>query len=119
MEDFEISTEDIPGWKVATDGKLTVALDLTLTELLEDEGMARELVNRIQNIRKDKNFEVTDRITVVISEDPAIERAVNNFGDLIKGEVLADALSIGDAEGGEAVELPGELSAMIAVEKRS
>ncbi|WP_367392140.1 isoleucine--tRNA ligase [Lewinella sp. LCG006] len=119
MEDFEITTEDIPGWKVATDGKLTVALDLTLTELLEDEGMARELVNRIQNIRKDKDFEVTDRITVVISDDPAIERAVNNFGDLIKGEVLADALLIGDASGGEAVELPGELEAMIAVEKRS
>jgi len=119
MEDFEITTEDIPGWKVATDGKLTVALDLTLTELLEDEGMARELVNRIQNIRKDKDFEVTDRITVVISEDPAIERAVTNFGDLIKGEVLADALSIGAAAaGGEAVELPGELQAMIAVEKR-
>lgn len=118
MEDFEITTEDIPGWKVATDGKLTVALDLTLTELLEDEGMARELVNRIQNIRKDKDFEVTDRITVVISEDPAIERAVTNFGDLIKGEVLADVLHVGDANGGEAVELPGELAAMIAVEKR-
>lgn len=118
MEDFEISTEDIPGWKVATDGSLTVALDLTLTDLLEDEGMARELVNRIQNIRKDKDFEVMDRITVVISEDPAIARAVTNFGDLIKGEVLADALSIGAATGGEAVELPGELQAMIAVVKR-
>jgi isoleucyl-tRNA synthetase len=118
MEDFEITTEDIPGWKVATDGKLTVALDLTLTELLEDEGMARELVNRIQNIRKDKDFEVMDRITVVVSEDDAIARAVTNFGDLIKGEVLADTLNIGDASGGEAVELPGELAAMIAVNKR-
>ncbi|WP_020537207.1 isoleucine--tRNA ligase [Lewinella cohaerens] len=119
MEDFEITTEDIPGWKVATDGSLTVALDLTLTDLLEDEGMARELVNRIQNIRKDKNFEVMDRITVVISEDPTIARAVTNFGDLIKGEVLADELSIGTPNGGEAIELPGELQATIEVNKRS
>jgi isoleucyl-tRNA synthetase len=119
MEDFEITTEDIPGWKVATDGSLTVALDLTLTELLEDEGMARELVNRIQNIRKDKKFEVTDRITVAISKDPAIARAVTNFGDLIKGEVLADELSIGTPNGGEAIELPGELQATIEVNKRS
>jgi isoleucyl-tRNA synthetase len=119
MEDFEITTEDIPGWKVATDGSLTVALDLTLTDLLEDEGMARELVNRIQNIRKDKEFEVMDRITVVVSEDPAIARAVNNFGDLIKGEVLADALSIGDAAGGEAVELPGEKTSSILVKRNN
>jgi isoleucyl-tRNA synthetase len=118
LEDFEITTEDIPGWKVATDGSLTVALDLTLTELLEDEGTARELVNRIQNIRKDKDFEVTDRVKVVVSADPAIERALTNFGDYIKEEVLADELTIGAAAGGESVELPGDINTEILVTKR-
>ena len=117
LADFEISTEDIPGWKVASDGKLTVALDLTISEELEAEGMARELVNRIQNIRKGKDFDVTDRIKVAITEHPAISKAIAGFGDYIKGEVLADELKMNAAENGEAVELPGDIKATIVVEK--
>lgn len=116
LEDFEITTEDIPGWKVASDGSLTVALDLTITEALAAEGMARELVNRIQNIRKGKDFDVTDRINVTISEDPAIGKAVESFGDYIKGEVLANELSVAAANGGESVDLPGDIKADIKVE---
>lgn len=117
LADFEITTEDIPGWKVASDGSLTVALDLTLSESLEAEGMARELVNRIQNIRKGKDFDVTDRIKVVISEDEAIHKAVAAFGDYIKGEVLANELTVGATNGGEEVELPGDIKATIGVER--
>lgn len=115
LEDFEITTEDIPGWKVATDGKITVALDLTMSEALEAEGMARELVNRIQNIRKGKDFDVTDRINVTITDAPVIAKAVEAFGDYVKGEVLADELNLGDVSNGEEVELPGELKASIGV----
>lgn len=68
--DFEISSEDMPGWLVASEGKLTVALDITLTDDLRAEGVARELINRIQNIRKDSGFEVTDRIRVEIADCP-------------------------------------------------
>jgi len=117
LADFEITTEDIPGWKVASDGSLTVALDLTLSESLEAEGMARELVNRIQNIRKGKDFDVTDRIKVMISEEEAIQKAVAAFGDYIKGEVLADELTVGATNGGEEVELPGDIKATIGVER--
>ncbi len=116
LEDFEITTEDIPGWKVASDGSLTVALDLTITEELAAEGMARELVNRIQNIRKGKDFDVTDRIKVTISEDAPIGKAVDSFGDYIKGEVLADELNVAAANGGESVDLPGDIKADIKVE---
>ncbi|MEL7250472.1 MAG: isoleucine--tRNA ligase [Bacteroidota bacterium] len=119
LADFEITTEDIPGWKVASDGKLTVALDLTISEELAAEGMARELVNRIQNIRKGKDFDVTDRITVAITEHPEISKAVKGFGDYIKGEVLANELTLNGAENGDAVDLPGDIKAKITVEKAS
>lgn len=115
LEDFEITTQDIPGWKVASDGQLTVALDISLTEALENEGMARELVNRIQLIRKDKQFNVTDRIQVVIEDQPQINAAVTAFGDYIKAEVLADTLDIAAVENGETMELPGDIKAMVSV----
>ena len=92
--DVEITSQDIEGWLVASQGALTVALDVTLTDELKKEGIARELVNRIQNLRKDSGFEVTDRITVQIQNDQNIEQAINNNLDYIKTETLTDNLEI-------------------------
>lgn len=117
LEDFEILTEDIPGWLVANDGPLTVAMDVTLTDGLLAEGMARELVNRIQNIRKNKDFNVTDKIKVQLEDKEAIQPAIEQFGDYIKSEVLAEDLTlVTDINNGEALELPDEVTADILVE---
>ena len=117
LEDFEIMTEDIPGWLVANDGPLTVALDVTLNDSLLAEGMARELVNRIQNIRKDKDFNVTDKIKVQLEQNPAVQPAVQQFGDYIKNEVLAEELDLVDQlNGGEKLELPDDTEATVLVE---
>lgn len=94
IEDVEIVTEDIPGWLVSHDGELTVALDIALNDDLIAEGYARELINRIQNVRKTKDFNVTDRIQVKLEPNKDIEIAVNKFGDLIKSEVLANSIQI-------------------------
>ncbi len=117
LEDFEISAEDIPGLLVANDGALTVALDITLTDDLLAEGMARELVNRIQNIRKDKDFNVTDRISVKLQKDAAVEKAVADFGDYIREEVLAEELVLAEIVEGEEIELPGDVKLSIEVEQ--
>ena len=92
--DAEISSEDIPGWSVANEGSITVALDVTLTDSLKEEGIARELVNRIQNLRKDSGFEVTDRINLAIQEHEMINAAVKNNLDYICDETLADSLEL-------------------------
>jgi isoleucyl-tRNA synthetase len=105
LDDFEISSEDIPGWQVATDGKLTVALDISLDDDLIAEGTARELVNRIQNLRKTKDFNVTDRILVKMEHHPAILPAIQQFGNYIKNEVLANAIELLSQVDGEKVEL--------------
>ncbi|MCC7466147.1 MAG: isoleucine--tRNA ligase [Saprospiraceae bacterium] len=117
-DDLVITTEDLPGWKVASEGALTVALDVTLNEALLAEGTARDLVNRIQNLRKDKDFNVTDRISVLIERHPAIEAAVAQFGDYIREEVLADELTLSDQVNGETVELNDEVSLSMAVTVR-
>ena len=104
-EDMVVTTEDLPGWKVANDAGLTVALDVTLTDALLAEGTARDLVNRIQNVRKDKNFNVTDRIEVALEPHAAINDAVHQFGDYIKAEVLANALVLTTDGPWEQVEL--------------
>ena len=88
-EDFDIVSEDMPGWLVASEGKLTVALDITVTEQLRREGTARELINRIHNIRKDSGFEVTDKIRVVIAEDPAVNGAIADYASYIASQTLA------------------------------
>ncbi|MGI4867223.1 MAG: isoleucine--tRNA ligase [Janthinobacterium lividum] len=95
LDEVEIRTQDLPGWLVATDGPLTVALDVTLTEELRQEGLARELVNRLQNLRKDSGLEVQDRINVALSASaPAeLQAAVENFGDYIREEVQAQRLA--------------------------
>ena len=87
--DFEITSEDMPGWLVASEGKLTVALDITVTEELRREGVARELVNRIQNIRKDSGFEVTDKISVEIESNDLTAPAVESFAQYIAQQTLA------------------------------
>ncbi|HAD12385.1 MAG TPA: isoleucine--tRNA ligase [Saprospirales bacterium] len=115
-EDLVITTEDLPGWKVASEGALTVALDVTLNDALVAEGTARDLVNRIQNLRKDKDFNVTDRIAVRIERHAAIEAAVTQFGAYIQEEVLANSLTLADQVSGETVELNDEVSLVMAVE---
>ena len=105
IDDFLITSEDIPGWEVASDGEVTVALDITLNDALIAEGTARDLVNKIQNIRKDKNFEITDRIDVKIEKHAAIIEAFSTFSDYIKSEVLADSLVLVDALSVEKTEL--------------
>lgn len=95
LEDVEIRTEDLPGWLVATDGPLTVALDVTLTDELRHEGVARELVNRLQNLRKDSGLEVQDKIRVTLGADqPELVQAVQSFGDYIRTEVQAVSLDL-------------------------
>lgn len=117
LEDFEIMTEDIPGWLVANDGPITVALDIQLDEALLAEGMARELVNRIQNIRKNKDFNVTDKIKIQLENNTGVTPAVVQYGDYIKNEVLATELTLVEGlSGGEALELPDDVQAEILVE---
>ncbi len=118
LEDFEITTEDIPGMLIATDGPLTVALDVTLNDALLSEGMAREIVNRIQNMRKDKDFEVTDRIKVRLQPHEQIAPAIEQYGDYIRHEVLAEELEFDDQlNGGDKIDLPDDLTIGIHIER--
>ena len=91
---MEIISEDIPGWLVANEGRLTVALDITVSEDLLHEGIAREFVNRIQNIRKDSGFEVTDKIRVIIEDLPFVSVAVKKHSDYIASQTLALEISL-------------------------
>jgi len=95
-EDVEITSQDIEGWLVASSGSLTVALDVTLTDELKNEGIARELVNRIQNLRKDSGFEVTDKIEVQLQRDGKVEQAVNDNLEYIKMETLTAKLDVAE-----------------------
>ena len=94
--DVEIFSEDIPGWLVANEGKLTVALEVTVTEELRREGIARELVNRIQNIRKSSGFEITDKIKITLSKNQQTDDAVNEYNDYIRNQVLGTSLTLAD-----------------------
>lgn len=106
LTDVEIINEDIPGWLVANDGNLTVALEVELNDELRNEGMARELINRIQNLRKDCGLEITDRVNVSISPGERVKAAVDSFSDYIKGQVLADNVTLAE-NGGHEVDLDG------------
>jgi isoleucyl-tRNA synthetase len=103
--DVSISTEDIPGWLVQSEEGLTVALDVNLNEALIREGISRELVSRIQNLRKDSGLEVTDRIILNLQKDESLKIAVTENGDYIRAEVLADSIVWSDdlAEGNELI----------------
>ena len=99
LEDVDIVSEDIPGWLVANDGNLTVALEIELTEELRREGNARELINRIQNMRKENSLEITDRINITITPNDQMCNAISSFDDYIKGQVLADNITVADNDG--------------------
>jgi isoleucyl-tRNA synthetase len=101
LADVEVISEDIPGWLVSNEGNLTVALEIELTDELRQEGMARELINRIQNIRKDSGLDITDRITVTISPNEQMDAAIENFSDYIKTQVLANTIEVADNDGTE------------------
>ncbi len=120
IDDVEITTEDIPGWSVAVDGSLTVALDITVTGDLKDEGLAREFVNRIQNLRKDKGFEVTDRINLVIESNLKTNNALMLFNEYVCTETLADIELVEKIESGDIteVELIDEISVKLVITKQ-
>ena len=106
-EDVEIITEDMPGWLVSNNGILTIALDIELTDELIEEGIARELINRIQNLRKSSGLEITDRIAVTIEDRDEIRNAVLHCNDYIASQVLANALQLASNVQGESVEMDG------------
>ncbi len=106
LADVEVIPEDIPGWLVANDGSVTVALDVTLTPELRNEGMARELINRVQNIRKSSDFEITDKVRVELSDLPSVREALSQFSDYVASQVLAnEILLVNDLAGDGVVEL--------------
>lgn len=92
IEDVEIIPEDVPGWLVANEGNVTVALDVTVTDELHNEGLARELINRIQNIRKESDFAITDRVRVTLTDTPEVEACMAEYKDYIASQVLADSI---------------------------
>jgi isoleucyl-tRNA synthetase len=116
LADVEIISEDIPGWLVANAGKLTVALDVTITDDLRKEGIARELVNRIQNIRKSSGFEITDRINIIISDQEQIRNTIAEYRDYIASQVLADVIELSGSVKGQDVDMDDYIL-QISVEK--
>ncbi|MBK8723998.1 MAG: isoleucine--tRNA ligase [Saprospiraceae bacterium] len=115
LEDLIITSEDIPGWQVASDGALTVALDTTIDEKLAAEGTARELINRIQNIRKSSDFNIVDRISITLEDHPIIRNAVDQFGTYICNETLADNITLSTNVDAELVEIYEDLIIPIKV----
>ena len=118
LDDVEIISEDIPGWLVENEGRLTVALDITITDELRKEGIARELVNRIQNLRKAKGFEITDRIIVKIVSDNATDEAVADNSDYIRNQVLADEILIVNEQLEDEIEID-DISLTVSIHKNS
>lgn len=116
--EVDIINEDIPGWLVSNEGILTVALEIELTDALKKEGTARELVNRIQNIRKESGFEITDHITVTIQSHPETDAAIHEFRDYISGQVLADEIHTAEqVDGGQELDME-DYKLQIKVEKK-
>ena len=119
LEEVEIHSEDIPGWLVANEGTLTVALDITITDELKEEGIARELINRIQNIRKESGFEVTDKIRIRIQAHAEINSAVEHFSSFIGNQTLAVSVELaedaGNSDSFKEIELDEELTVRIEV----
>jgi isoleucyl-tRNA synthetase len=119
VSDLEISSEDIPGWLVATEGKYTVALDVTMSVELKEEGVAREVVNRIQNFRKEAGFDVTDKINISLETSPLLNDAIQNNKNYICSETLADDLSFVDVLEGEKflLEIDNETKTFVHLKK--
>ena len=121
-EDVEITSEDIPGWQVTNEGKLTVALDITLTAELKEEGIAREFINRIQNLRKDRGFEVTDRIDLTVMEHASIHDSLINNKEYICAEILAANLTLVEHlndKDSVSIEVGDEISTLITIRKHN
>ena len=114
--DVEIISEDIPGWTIAQEGNITVALDIEITPELKNEGMARLIIKRIQNLRKESGFEITDRIDVVIENHPDLSAAIDVFKEHIATQVLANSLTLGEVSDGVEAEF-GDFKAKISVKK--
>jgi len=114
-EDVEILTEDMPGWMVMSDGYLTIALDIELNDALIEEGQARELINRIQNIRKSSGLEITDRISIRVEKAEVVNAAVEHFGEYIAGQVLANSITL--VEGLQEGTLVEDMNVHIQIEK--
>jgi len=122
LSEVEINSQDIPGWLVASNNKITVALDVTVTEELRQEGIAREFINRIQNLRKDLGFEVTDKIILNIQQHPEIDEAIRKHKAYISVQTLADELNlltdIADDSGTKFVEIDNTIQTKIHIEKK-
>jgi isoleucyl-tRNA synthetase len=118
LEDALISTQDIPGWAVTSQDDLTVALDMTITDELMQEGLAREIVNRVQNLRKTGGFEVTDRIELLIEKNEKTDAAVEKFGDYICTETLATITKVDALDGVEAEELVEGINVKLKIQKK-
>ena len=116
LADVEIISEDIPGWLVANDGRLTVALDITITDALRKEGIARELVNRIQNIRKSNGYDIVDKIKVVLQSDERTDESVKEYREYISNQVLADSLEIATLTEGQELDFD-DFKLWVKVEK--
>ena len=118
LEDVEILSEDIPGWLVANEGRLTIALDINITKELKEEGIARELINRIQNLRKESDFDVTDKITLAIGRHNEINEAVEHFKAYIASQVLAESIGLTDNRDDKAKDIEiDEIQTFIKIEK--
>ena len=115
LADVDIMSQDIPGWSVANEGTTTVALDITITPALKNEGNARKVIKQIQGLRKSQGFEITDRIRVVITETPETKAVLDGFKENIAAQVLANSITLGNPEG-EAIDFD-EFKAVISVQK--
>ena len=116
LDEVEVVSEDIPGWTVANEGNITVALDLTISEDLRQEGLARELVKHIQNYRKGSGFEITDRIDITIENSEELKDVIKNYSEYISAQVLATSLSIVSANEGEVWDF-GNFKAKVEIRK--
>lgn len=99
LGDVEVVSQDMPGWMVANEGNLTVALEVELNEQLRQEGLVREIINRVQNLRKDKGLEITDHIQLIITPDESLQKAVSHFGEYLKEQVLAESVEFMENDG--------------------
>lgn len=118
LEQVEVISEDVPGWLVQNEGNITVALDTTITEELKEEGIARELVNRIQNLRKSSDFDVSDKISIQVETNPMLERVLEKHCDYISSQVQALKIDVlASVANGEEMELSDELRARIRIAK--
>ncbi|MFW6370263.1 MAG: DUF5915 domain-containing protein, partial [Bacteroidota bacterium] len=120
LNDVEITSEDIPGWLVANEGRLTIALDITLTDELKQEGLARELINRIQNLRKDSGFDVTDKINIRIQKHDLVNDAVQAFQNYISSQTLAESIELVEQFNGEnttELDLDDDVKTLIKIDK--